>query len=233
MSEEIFIEALKELGFNLTEYQKELFKKYATFLLDYNLHTNLTAIKSVDEVYLKHFYDSILVLKYYKIYGRILDIGCGAGFPGVPLKILIPEIDLYLLDSNGKKTEFLEKLKKELNIEYHVINSRAEKYIEGNREGFDFVISRAVASLPILSELSIPFVKIGGKFIAYKGQYQEELEASKYAINELGGVLELVANTTLYERSDVRSFIVIAKKCKTDIKYPRLFEKISKKPLQK
>lgn len=233
MSEQKFVEAVKELGFILTEQQRKLFQKYASYLLEYNLHTNLTAIKSIEEVYLKHFYDSILALKYYQISGKVLDIGCGAGFPGVPLKILIPEIDLYLLDSNGKKTEFLEKLKHELNIDYHVVNSRAEKYIEENREKFNCVVSRAVSNLPVLSELCIPFVEVGGTFISYKGKCEEEVKKSEYAISVLGGKINRIEETTLFDRLDVRSFVFIDKIMKTDAKYPRPFEKISKNPLQK
>lgn len=233
MSEQVFIEALKSLGIVLTEKQKLQFKIYANYLLEYNSHTNLTAIKTIDEVYLKHFYDSLLILKYEKISGRVLDIGSGAGFPGIPLKIINPEIDLYLLDSNGKKAAFLNSLKDKLDLNYSVINDRAELYIKDVRETFDMVVSRAVAALNVLVELSLPFVKIGGKFISYKGQSDEEVELAEYGINALGGNISSIKKTTLFDRGDIRTFIIIEKKCKTDSKYPRAFEKISKNPLQK
>lgn len=233
MSEQEFIDALSSFGIILNDKQIKQFRKYAEYLLEYNTHTNLTAIKTKDEVYLKHFYDSLLLLKYVKVDRNVLDIGCGAGFPGVPLKIVLPNINLYLLDSNGKKITFLNKLKDVIELDYTLINERAEKYADTKREFFDFVVSRAVAPLQVLSELSIPFVKTNGLFIAYKAQCEEEVEKSNVAIQTLGGKLDRVVSTTLYNRSDNRTFIVINKVCKTDIQYPRAFEKISKKPLQK
>lgn len=232
MSEQEFIEALADIGIVLNVNQIDQFRKYSEYLLEYNTHTNLTAIKTKEEVYLKHFYDSLLLLKYIQVSGCVLDIGSGAGFPGIPLKIVYPNIDLYLLDSNGKKTTFLNKLRDIISLDYNVINDRAEKYIETKRESFDYVVCRAVAPLPVLAELSIPFVKVGGFFIAYKAQYEIEVEESKFAISTLGATIQKVESTTLYTRNDNRAFIIINKKCKTEIKYPRPFEKISKKPLQ-
>lgn len=234
MSEMSFIDELKSIGIILSEEQIASFREYANFLLEYNKHTNLTAIKSIEEVYLKHFFDSLLAVKYFDFKDkRILDIGSGAGFPGVPLKLCFPSIDLVVLDSNGKKTTFLEKLKERLNIDYTVINSRAEEYVLTKRESFDVVTSRAVTAMPILSELSIPFVKVGGYFLPYKGKLDETLENGKYAIDVLGGIVEKVELCTLPIENSTRTFIFVKKKCKSDIKYPRVFDKISKKPLQK
>ncbi len=234
MTEQEFKSAIEELGIQLSEEQLELFNKYADYLLEYNRHTNLTAIRTKEEVYLKHFYDSILLLKYTSLKDKsLLDIGSGAGFPGVPLKIIEPSIDLTLMDANGKKTAFLESLKNVLKLDYTVINDRAEKYILNRREQIDVVTARAVTAMPVLAELSIPFVKVGGEFIAYKGDIDETLENGKYAIEVLGGELEKVETTYLPEENAKRSFIFVSKKCKTDARYPRLFDKISKSPLQK
>ena len=233
MSEEEFKQALNEFGIIINDTQLEQFRAYSKFLLEYNSHTNLTAIDNTSEVYLKHFFDSLMILKYEKITGKVLDIGSGAGFPGIPIKIMCPDVDLHLLDSNGKKTTFLEKLKPVLGIEYTVINDRAEKYVINKRESFDFVLSRAVAYFPVLLELAMPFVKFGGRFISYKGSNEEEVKAGIYAVETLGGAISKIEKTTLYGRSDPRMFIIVEKKSKTDIKYPRSFEKISKRPLQK
>lgn len=234
MNEKEFIKELEKIGIILDNAQLDLFRKYANFLLEYNEHTNLTAIRDVEGVYLKHFYDSLLLAKHLKIDEQsIIDLGCGAGFPGVPLKIVYPNIKLTLLDSNGKKTLFLEKLKTILNIDIIIINERAEKYILNRREYYDYAISRAVASMPVLSELAIPFVKVGGYFVAYKGLIDENLENGRYAIEELGGSIEKIIEETTPIEEAKRTFVVIKKKCKTDIKYPRIFDKISKKPLQK
>lgn len=233
MTEKEFILKLKEIGIDLSSLQIEMFKKYAEFLLEYNSHTNLTAIRNIEDIYLKHFYDSIIGIKYMEVENKkILDIGSGAGFPGVPIKIVFPNCDLTLLDSNGKKTTFLEKLKSVLNIDYTVINDRAEKYILNRREYYDIVVSRAVSAMPVLSELSIPFVAVGGLFVPYKGQLDETLENGEYAIKTLGGDVLKVEREILPNENSIRSFVIVQKKCKTDNQFPRLFEKISKKPLQ-
>lgn len=234
MSELEFIDALKNNDILLTSEQIEKFKKYASFLLEYNSHTNLTAIKTIEEVYLKHFYDSLMLLKFVNLSNeRIIDIGCGAGFPGVPLKIVKPELDLVCLDSNGKKTKFLEELKYVLGIDYEVINDRAENYVKKTRESFDIVTSRAVTNMPVLAELSLPFVKVHGSFISYKGVINENIENGLFAIETLGGKVTNVYNDTLPKEDAKRSFIVVEKVKNTDIIYPRLFDKINKKPLQK
>lgn len=234
MSEQQFIEELGKIGIGLNETQINMFSKYADFLLEYNRHTNLTAIRSKDEVYLKHFFDSLLGAKYFDFTNKsLLDIGSGAGFPGVPLKICFPSIELTVLDSNGKKTKFLEELKNKLNLDFLVINERAEKYILTKRESFDVVTSRAVTAMPILSELSIPFVKVGGYFLPYKGKLNEDIEQGELAIETLGGTLERVEECTLPYEGSTRTFIFVNKKCKTCEEFPRVFDKIIKKPLQK
>ncbi len=234
MNEKNFIENLNKLKIDLSEDQIKKFKIYAEFLLEYNKNVNLTAIRNIEEVYLKHFYDSLLVLKYRKFNSeKILDIGSGAGFPGVPIKIVCPNVSLTLIDSNGKKTKFLNLLKEKLNIDCDIVNDRAENYAKNFREQFDVVVSRAVSSLPILSELSLPFVKQNGEFIAYKGNIDESLENGRFAIEELGGRVNSIEKYVLPEEDAHRTLIFIEKKCQTDLKYPRPFDKINKKPLKK
>ena len=234
MSEQEFKNELIKIGININNDQLNKFRCYAEFLMEYNNHTNLTAIKNIEDIYLKHFYDSVLLLKDFKLNNeRILDIGSGAGFPGVPLKIIMPNVDLTLLDSNGKKTKFLEELRDKLDIDYSVINDRAEKFVKNNREQFDIVVSRAVTAMPALAELSIPFVKVDGFFIPYKGKLDSDLEGGNYAISTLGCEIEKSIIEILPKEGATRTFVIAKKKCKTDISYPRLFEKIIKKPLQK
>lgn len=231
MNEKEFIDALENIGIKLSDKQIEQFKIYLNYLIEYNQHCNLTAIKTVQEIYLKHFFDSLLLLKYRDFdKGKILDIGSGPGFPGVPIKIVRPEISLTCLDSNGKKTQFLLSLKTKLGIDFDVINDRAENYINGKREAFDYVVSRAVSNLPVLCELSIPFVKIGGEVIAYKGM--EEINSAEFAIKELGATIKDIYYDELPFEKSKRTFVCIQKKCKTNETYPRRYDKIIKKPLQ-
>ena len=234
MKQEDFKKELSKIGINLDETIINQFNKYALFLSEYNKTTNLTSIKDKEEIYLKHFYDSLMILKHMKLSAElVLDIGSGPGFPGVPLKIVCPNIKLTVLDSNGKKTKFLEELKKELDIDYTVVHDRAENYINDNREAFDIVVSRAVSKLSVLSELSLPFVKVGGIFISYKGNVSEELEEAKDAIDILSkGEIKVVEDSLPIENA-IRTFILVTKNCKTDIKYPRPYDRITKKPLQK
>ena len=233
MNENDFIKYLNNNGIDINKNQLELFKKYSQYLIEYNQKTKLTSIKTTEEIYLKHFYDSIIMLKYFNLDDEsILDVGSGAGFPGMALKIMRQNIKLTVLDSNGKKTKFIESLSKYLDIEVEIVNERAEKYINDKRESFDFVVARAVSALPVLSELCIPFVKIDGKFIAYKGN-KEETKDSMYAIETLGGELTNVYTFELPIEDSTRSLIEVTKKEKTSLNYPRLYDKIIKKPLQK
>ena len=172
MNKELFIEEVKKLGLSLTKEQLESLDIYCKFLIEYNNHTNLTAIKEEDQIYLKHFYDSITFIKSIDLnnYKTLIDIGTGAGFPGMVLKILYPNLEVTLLDSNNKKIKFLEELSKKLNIKgIHYYNGRAEDFCKKNRETFDIVTARAVSNLPVLSELCIPLTKQNGYFIAMKG----------------------------------------------------------------
>ncbi|MDD2504963.1 MAG: 16S rRNA (guanine(527)-N(7))-methyltransferase RsmG [Bacilli bacterium] len=235
MDKNKFIEEINKINININSHIEKQLKIYYEFLLEYNEHTNLTRIISEEDVYLKHYYDSLTILKIVDIkkIKSILDIGTGAGFPGVVLKIFNPHLELTLLDSNKKKTIFLEELIKKLELDnVSVINDRSEKYIENKREQFDLVTSRAVADLKILSELSLPYVKLNGYFIPLKADSKEELDKSNYAINILGGEIIESQNFLLPIENSKRMLIKIKKIKKTPIKYPRTYDKILKKPLK-
>ncbi len=229
-----FYEDLSKINIILSNEQKELLKIYYEFLIEYNAHTNLTSITNAEEVYYKHFYDSILLSQVYdlKKCNYLLDIGTGAGFPGVVLKILYPNIKLTLLDSNNKKTTFLAELNKKLQLDnIEITNERAEDFIKNRREYYDIVTARAVKNLPVLIELSIPYVKVDGYFIAMKSNFEDELNNSLKGINILGGKYEKTYEFSLPKNYGLRNLIKIKKVEKTNIKYPRNYNKIIKMPL--
>lgn len=231
MTEKEFIDSLKIINIVLNDTQLKQFKTYLNFLIDYNQKCNLTAIKTSDEIYLKHFYDSLLILKYRFFEGeKILDLGSGPGFPGVPLKIVCPDIKLTCLDSNGKKTQFLLQLREKLGLDFEVINSRAEDFVKNRREYYDYVVSRAFSNMPVLCELAIPFVKVNGEVIAYKSDISKD--DGTYAANELGALIKDVYVDSLPIENSKRTFVCVQKKCKTNVIYPRRYDKILKKPLQ-
>ena len=235
MNKQEFINTVGELGINLTEEQLNQLDTYCNFLLEYNSHTNLTAIKEEEQVYLKHFYDSLTFIKALDVtkYNNLLDIGTGAGFPGMVLKIVYPELEVTLLDSNNKKINFLQELAKKLDLKkvdfYH---GRAEDFCVKNRETFDIVTARAVTNMTALSELCLPLVKINGYFIALKGSNQEELEDSKNAIKILGGQIEDTINFELPYEGGERNIVRINKQKNTPKEYRRRYDKIVKKPLK-
>lgn len=233
MTKEEFYKKLKEIKIELKPLQKEQFENYYKFLNEYNNHTNITAITNKEDVYLKHFYDSALLattIDFNKV-TNLLDIGCGAGFPGIVIKILYPHINLTLLDSNNKKTKFCEYIIKELDLKDEVIiNKRAEDYIENKREYFDVVTARAVKNLNILNELAIPYVKLNGYFIAMKSSIDNELKESMNGINILGAKYIKTINITK-DILGLRNFVIIKKIKETEKKYPRNYSNIIKKPL--
>lgn len=234
MNETEFIKKLKNIDIILTQNQINKFKIYYEYLIEYNKHTNLTSITTKEDVYLKHFYDSCLLTKTidFNNIDTMLDIGCGAGFPGIVIKILFPNIKLTLLDSNNKKTKFCESLSKLLELDnVEIVNKRAEEYIVEKREFFDIVSARAVKNLPVLIELSIPYVKQNGYFIAMKSDYEEELNNSKNGIKVLGAEYIKTININLPNNTGIRNFILIKKTNKTNPKYPRNYSQIIKKPL--
>ena len=236
MNIEEFINETKKLGIDVTGEQLEKLEIYCNFLLEYNTHTNLTAIKNREEVYLKHFYDSLTLVKSIDLTSieNLLDIGTGAGFPGMVLKIFFPNLQIYLVDSNNKKIKFLNELKDKLNVDkVEVINDRIENITSRFINSIDVVTARAVTNLPVLVELALPLVKVNKYFIAMKGNAQEELENSEYAITYLGGKIEDVKEFDLPHDAGKRMLITIQKTQKSELNKLRPYEKIVKKPLQK
>ena len=220
----------ESFGFNLSDGQLELFEKYYKILTFYNEKFNITAITEKSEVYLKHFIDSLFGAKF--IEGNFIDVGSGGGFPAIPLKIFKPELNVTLLDATGKKCEFLKTVVSELGLKnVNVICGRAEELAHDNvyREKFDCATARAVAALPVLTEYCLPFVKCGGKFVAYKGDAEEELKNSESAVKILGGKVENIEKFNL--NGNLRTIAIIKKVKITGSEYPRPNAKIRKKPL--
>ena len=231
---EIIKEKFKNYGFDLSDKQAKQFFDYYEFLVSENQKYNLTAITDFNDVVMKHFIDSVLPLNKIKENASVIDVGTGAGFPGVPLKILRPDIKLTLLDSLQKRINFLNQLLKLLGInDVKTIHSRAEDYIKQGREKFEYALSRAVASVPTLAEYLLPYVKVGGEVLMYKGGgFQEELDIGQKAINISGGKVVNVFNYKLNEIDSQRNIIIIKKFSMTDKKYPRGKNLPKLKPLQ-
>ena len=235
MNREEFENELHKLGIDLTGKQLINFNTYCDFLKEYNSHTNLTAITDDEGIFLKHFYDSLTIVNAIDLnkYATLIDIGTGAGFPGMVLKIIYPHLKVTLLDSNNKKITFLKELAKKLNlngIEFY--QGRAEDFVKTNREKFDIVTARAVSNLPVLSELCLPLTRVDGYFVAMKGSNKEEIEDARFAIRTLGGHIEEIVNFTLPIEESERNIIRISKIKKTPEEYPRRYEKIIKNPLK-
>lgn len=231
MNIETFIKEVEKLNISVTKENLASLAKYKDLLVEYNKKFNLTAIKSDEEIYLKHFYDSLTLIKAYSLNGnlKLLDIGTGAGFPGIVLKIFYPDLELTLLDSNHKKIAFLEVVIKELNLKkVTCINSRAENLPKTYREYFDIVTSRAVAHLRILLELSIPYLKVGGKLIAMKGLSEEEIKESAKILEKLDSTIVDTIKFNLPIEGSNRSLVIIQKNKKTNEIYPRSYDKIVK-----
>lgn len=232
----IFIEGLNTLNISLTDFQIEQFMDYYELLIERNKVMNLTAITEFKDVIQKHFLDSLSMVKVFNPRSeRILDLGTGAGFPGIPLKIAYPELTVVLMDSLNKRIHFLEEVINTLKLEnITAIHGRAEDYgrTAPYRESFDLCVSRAVAKLPTLSEYCLPFVKSGGYFIPYKsGQVEEEMISSGEAVKILGAVIEKAEKFTLPGTDIDRTLILIHKLKVTPKKYPRPAGKPSKEPL--
>lgn len=227
---------IKDYKITLTENQYEQFQKYFELLAEWNKKMNLTAITDESGVALKHFADSLSLLNFVDIpqNSSLADVGTGAGFPGVVLKIARPDIKLTLIDSLNKRLVFLGEVCAQLGIEAELIHSRAEEGArdEKLRESFDFAVSRAVARMNVLSEYCLPYVKVGGAFCAMKGaQANEEFKESLNAINTLGGKLEKKYFFELPENGGERAIAVVRKVKNTPQKYPRQSGKIKAKAL--
>ena len=232
---EKLITSVDALGITLSEMQLKQFYTYMNLLIDWNKKINLTAIVEPNEIILKHFVDSLTILKYISDETKIIDVRTDAGFPGIPLKIAKPSIEIVLLDSLQKRINFLEEVIKQLNIEkIKTIHSRVEDFGKDQkyREKFDMATSRAVANLSTLSEYLLPLVKVGGKVISMKGSFiGEELENSKNALNILGGKIEKIEKLNLPNSDMNRNILIINKIKNTPNKYPRKAGEPSKKPL--
>lgn len=231
MTKEEFTSELAKLNIEATEQNLKDLDRYKDLLIEYNKKFNLTAIKTEEEIYLKHFYDSLTLTQAVDLNQnlKLLDIGTGAGFPGLVLKIFYPDLEITLLDSNHKKIMFLETVIKELNLKkITCINLRAENLPKEYREYFDIVTSRAVSALPVLCELSIPYLKVDGLFIAMKGDSEEEIKKSSKILEQLDSKIIDVKRFNLPIESSNRSLVVIKKLKKTKEKYPRSYDKIVK-----
>lgn len=233
-NEKMLFEVLNQLNIKPTEQMFKQFYTYFEYLVEYNNKVNLTAITTIDEVYLKHFADSMLGAKYIKAGSSVCDIGTGAGFPGVVLKIIRPDINLVLVDSLNKRVEFLNTLLEKLQIEdVKVFHNRAEDVAFKNLflNSFDYVVSRAVAKLNTLCEYCLPYIKLGGNFIAYKSfEINDEINVAKNCIKILGGEIAGIESVRLNDDTE-RNFVIIKKVAKTSSKYPRGQNKPRLKPL--
>ena len=237
MNEEKFIQALAEKNIQLSEKQLQQFDRYFSLLVEWNQKINLTAITEHDEVYLKHFYDSLVPLWWVEIpeAAKVVDVGAGAGFPSIPIKIIRPDIQLTIIDSLNKRINFLNELVADLGLTgVEAVHARAEEagQDQAYRGQYDLATARAVASLNILVELCLPFVKKGGHFIALKGQdAHNEMIDAKRAITLLGGNFEAEFHETLPQEESYRAIIDIRKTLDTPNKYPRRPGKPNKQPL--
>lgn len=227
MNEQFFLQQLAEHDIILNDEQRNQFQLYYEQLIEWNNNVNLTAITEKDEVYLKHFYDSISPSFYFNFHEvqTVCDVGAGAGFPSLPLKICFPHLEVTIVDSLKKRISFLEHLSSVLQLNnVHFVHARAEDFGQKkqNREQFDVVTARAVARLSVLSEFCLPLNKIGGTFIALKGSsVEEELKDATKAIHVLGGEVTENHQFTLPIEESTRSIVSIKKVKKTNKKYPR------------
>lgn len=237
MHKEILNKKMEEIGIQLSDMQTEQFIAYYDMLIERNKVMNLTAITEYDDVVEKHFVDSVSLIKALDAeeVKNVIDIGTGAGFPGIPLKIVFPHLKVTLLDSLNKRIKFLNDVIGSLELEnIETIHGRAEDFAKQEIyiEQYDLCVSRAVANLATLSEYCLPYVKVGGYFISYKsGEIEEELQQSKRAVSILGGTLGDVIKFALPGTNIARSFVKIKKVKNTGKKYPRKAGLPSKEPL--
>jgi len=238
MNTDQFKALLAEKGIELSQKQMEQYEKYYQMLVEWNEKMNLTAITEKPDVYLKHFYDSVSAAFYFDFNKplNLCDVGAGAGFPSIPIKIAFPEIKVTIVDSLNKRITFLEQLSKELGLEGTTfIHDRAETFGQNpsHREKYDVVMARAVARMSVLSELCLPLVKVGGTFVAMKGnQAGEELQVGEKAIAVLGGKLKSAHSFTLPVEESERNILIINKLKATPKKYPRKPGTPNKTPIE-
>lgn len=229
MNIELFLEETKKLGINLTQQQLTQLEEYYNLLIEWNEKINLTRITEKEDVYLKHFYDSLTLVKVIDLNNdlSLCDVGTGAGFPGLVLKICFPNLKITLVDSLQKRINFLNEVITKLNLKnIEAVHDRAEDYAKKHREEYDIVTSRAVANLRVLSELTIPMVKVGGYFAPMKANVDDEITEAKDIINKLSGKLERKESFNLPIEESIRNILLIKKESKTNPVYPRRMDKI-------
>ena len=230
-----FKKEVLNLGLQLNNDQEQKFLTYFTELVEVNKYMNLTAITEKDEVYRKHFLDSLEIVRAIdnKELYTLCDVGSGAGFPSIPLAIVDSNVKVTIIDALNKRIKFLNELTSKLGLtNVEALHRRAEDYVKEIGASFDIVTARAVARLNVLVELCLPLVKVGGKFIAMKGSSgQEELEEAKKGISVLGGKIIDVIDVVLPDEEEKRQLIIIYKEKETPKKYPRSFAKIKERPL--
>lgn len=225
------IEMFKAADIAVTERQAEQFRTLFEFMVEYNKNVNLTSITEFDDVVMKHFIDSVLPFTMLDIPegASFIDVGTGAGFPSLPLLIFRPDLKATLCDSLGKRCTYLELALGKIGANAEVIHARGEELGRKRREKYDFATARAVAALPILTELCLPFVKVGGDFVALKS-VNEDTGAAENSVNQLGGKLRKLLDYKL-PNGDGRRLVIIKKISQTPTKYPRSYANITKKPL--
>ena len=229
-----FNKLLANINIELSDRQLEQFEIYFKFLVEYNQYVNLTAITEEEDVYIKHFYDSILVGQVLDLttVNSICDVGSGAGFPSIPLKIVYPHLNVTIVDGLDKRITFLKQLVSKLGLaNVNLVHGRAEEYAKDHRESFDMVTARAVARANILNELCIPLVKVGGNFVSMKGKNAEEEINEGNSLSILKGKIINQAEYCLPKEESKRVLIVINHFEKCPNKYPRAFASIKKNPL--
>ena len=235
MKKDEFLKELEKINITLTENQILKLEKFYELLIIWNQKINLTTILKEEDVYLKHFYDSLTLIKVIDLNKELtlLDVGTGAGFPGIVLKIVFPNLKITLLDSMNKRISYLNEIIKELDLkDIDTVCSRAEDYALKNREKYDIVVCRAVAHLEILVEITLPLVKVNGYFIAMKSNANEEIALARKKILVLNSkIIEILSFKLPFENS-IRNLIKIQKFKKTDLKYPRKYDKIKKENLK-
>lgn len=232
---ELLVKGAAEFGITLEDHQVDQFIKFKELLIEWNQKINLTAIEDDRDVIIKHFIDSLSILPFMKKpSARIIDVGTGAGFPGIPLKIADAGLEVTLLDSLDKRVKYLREVVDILDLkQIQALHGRAEDFGVHlqHREKYDFAVARAVASMPVLLEYCLPFVKVGGYFIAMKGSNTEEMNTSEKALKLLGGTIEKASEFTLPFSDIKRSIILVKKVGQTPTKYPRKAGKPTKEPL--
>ena len=234
MTKEEFIEQLNIINVKISEKQLKQLEDYYNLLIQWNKIMNLTAITTKEEIYLKHFYDSLTITKVINLHDidNLCDVGSGAGFPGIVLKIMYPHLKITLIDSLNKRIKFLDEVIKKLQLKnIQTIHTRIEEYGIYNREKFDIVVARAVASLNILLEYCIPITKIDGYFIAMKANSNEEIKNSIQSLKILDAQIVNQTIFNLPKEDSLRTIIKIKKNKKTKNKYPRKYSEIKNKPL--